>query len=75
MKNIEVDYHFIRDRVLRKNLQVKYISTNDQLSDIFTKTHPTTRFCFLRSKLMLPVAPLSLRGDERGRQLNNACNG
>lgn len=26
-KHIEVDYHFVRDRVPRKNLQVKYIAT------------------------------------------------
>ena len=43
-KHIEVDYHFIRERVLRRDLHVKYISTGDQLADIFTKSLPTSRF-------------------------------
>jgi hypothetical protein len=37
MKPIEVDYHFIRDRVLKKLLDVRFISTRDQLADGFTK--------------------------------------
>ena len=36
-KHIEVDYHFIRDRVLQKRLDVQFISTNDQVADGFTK--------------------------------------
>uniref|UniRef100_A0A2N9I200 CCHC-type domain-containing protein n=1 Tax=Fagus sylvatica TaxID=28930 RepID=A0A2N9I200_FAGSY len=36
-KHIEVDFHFIRERVLRKDLQVQFVSTADQLADIFTK--------------------------------------
>jgi hypothetical protein len=37
MKPVEVDYHFIRDRVLKKLLDVRFISTRDQLADGFTK--------------------------------------
>jgi hypothetical protein len=37
-KHIEVDFHFVRDRVLRKDLIVKFVSTIDQLVDIFTKS-------------------------------------
>ena len=66
-KHIEVDYHFICECVLRKDLQVRYITTNDQLADVFTKSLPTTRFQFLRSKITLPIAPMNLRGDEKGR--------
>lgn len=62
-KHIEVDYHFICERVLRKDLQVRYITTDDQLADILTKSLPTT----LHSKITLPIAPMNLRGDERGR--------
>jgi histone deacetylase 1/2 len=36
-KHIEVDYHFVRERVAHKLLQIKFISSNDQLADIFTK--------------------------------------
>jgi hypothetical protein len=37
MKHIEVDYHFVRDRVVKKLLDVRFISTSDQVGDGFTK--------------------------------------
>ena len=36
-KHIEVDYHFVRERVARKLLDIEYISTRDQIADGFTK--------------------------------------
>ena len=51
-KHIEVDYHFVREKVLRKDLLIKYIPSNDQLADIFTKGLPSSRFHWLASKLM-----------------------
>ena len=36
-KHIEVDYHFVRECVSQKQLQIKFISSKDQLADIFTK--------------------------------------
>ena len=62
-KHIEVDYHFVREKVLRKDLQVKYIATGDQLADVFTKSLPSSRFAFLRSKIMVSIDPMVLRGD------------
>jgi hypothetical protein len=40
MKHIEVDYHFVHDRVLQKLLDVRFNSTNDQVADGFTKPLP-----------------------------------
>jgi hypothetical protein len=37
MKHIEVDYHFVRDQVTQRLLDVRFISTSDQLADGFTK--------------------------------------
>jgi hypothetical protein len=37
MKHVEIDYHFVRDRVLQKMLDVRFISTKDQVADGFTK--------------------------------------
>uniref|UniRef100_A0A2N9FJA4 Integrase catalytic domain-containing protein n=1 Tax=Fagus sylvatica TaxID=28930 RepID=A0A2N9FJA4_FAGSY len=54
-KHIEVDFHFVRERVLRKDLLVKFVSTVDQLADIFTKSLPTNRFLDLRHNLIVPV--------------------
>jgi hypothetical protein len=36
-KHIEVDYHFVRERVSRKLLEVDFVSTRDQVTDGFTK--------------------------------------
>jgi hypothetical protein len=37
MKHVEVNFHFVRDRVAHKLLEVRFISTNDQIADGFTK--------------------------------------
>jgi hypothetical protein len=37
MKHIEVDYHFVRERVLKKLLKIDFISSKDQVADGFTK--------------------------------------
>jgi hypothetical protein len=52
-KHIEVDYHFVRENVVRGDLLLQFISTHDQLADIFTKALPSTRFLQLCSKLMV----------------------
>jgi hypothetical protein len=36
-KHIEVDVHFIREKVANKDVCLKFISTIDQVADIFTK--------------------------------------
>ena len=36
-KHIEIDFHFVRERVSNKLLQIRLISTNEQLADGFTK--------------------------------------
>jgi hypothetical protein len=37
-KHIEVVYHFVRERVARKQLDIRFISTHDQVADGFTMT-------------------------------------
>jgi hypothetical protein len=37
-KHIEVDYHFVHERVAKKQLDIQFISTQDQIADGFTKT-------------------------------------
>ena len=36
-KHIKDDYHFVRERVAQKLLQIDYVSTGDQVTDGFTK--------------------------------------
>ncbi|KAK1653449.1 hypothetical protein QYE76_071254 [Lolium multiflorum] len=39
-KHIEIDYHFVRERVAHNRLAIKFISTKDQIADGFTKALP-----------------------------------
>ena len=68
-KHIEVDYHFVCEKVLRKDLMVKFISSNDQLADIFTKGLPFSRFHWLTSKLMWKFP---FRLDRKSTRLNSS---
>jgi hypothetical protein len=61
-KHIEVDYHFVRDRVAQKSLTVKFLSSKDQLADVFTKPLVSARFAHLRTNLNVCPQPLGLRG-------------
>jgi hypothetical protein len=36
-KHIEIDYHFVRERVSNRLLDIKFISAKDQIADGFTK--------------------------------------
>jgi hypothetical protein len=51
-KHVEVDYHFVRERVVRGDLKVHFIPTVDQLADLLTKALPTPRFLQLSNKLL-----------------------
>lgn len=36
-KHIEVDYHFILENIVNKDVSTRYISTADQVADILTR--------------------------------------
>jgi hypothetical protein len=50
-KHIEIDFHFVRERVAAGELDIRFISSNDQLADVFTK--PATRQMLDRFKTNL----------------------
>jgi hypothetical protein len=52
-KHIEVDFHFVRERVTSKQLDVWFISSADQVVDGFTKSLPTLRLEMFRRNLNL----------------------
>ena len=62
-KHVEIDYHFIRERVMCRTLRIQYTPSTDQLVDAMTKPLSSFRFCNLRCKLTILPSPLSLRGN------------
>ena len=36
-KHIEIHYHFVRDLIMKKQIQLKYIATEENLADCLTK--------------------------------------
>jgi hypothetical protein len=59
-KHIEIDYHFVRDRVAAKSLIVKFLSSKDQLADILTKQLVSNQFQQLTSNLNVCSSTLLL---------------
>jgi hypothetical protein len=64
-KHIDLDYHFFREKIENKQLQVKFICSADQIGDFFTKSLGRTRFQLLRSKLHVFPKLSSLRGADK----------
>ena len=52
-KHIEIDFHFVRERVAQKLLQIRCIASKDQLADGFTKPVTATQLARFRSNLNL----------------------
>jgi histone deacetylase 1/2 len=52
-KHIEIDFHFVRERVAKKLLEIRFISTNDQVADGFTKPLPRVKLREFRNNLNL----------------------
>jgi hypothetical protein len=50
-KHIEIHFHFVRERVAQKLLDVRHISSGDQLADGFTKALPLAKLIQFRSNL------------------------
>ncbi|XP_042041318.1 uncharacterized mitochondrial protein AtMg00810-like [Salvia splendens] len=65
-KHIELDMHFVRDKVLNNELELRHVPTKDQIADIFTKPLSHQSFVKLRERLgLVSLASLGLRGRVR----------
>jgi len=56
-KHIEIDVHFVRERVAKKQLQVQLVPSKKQLADAFTKALPTRQFEDFKPNLNLVREP------------------
>jgi hypothetical protein len=52
-KHIEIDFHFVRERVAQKLLDIRFLPSCDQLADGFTKPLSTTKMKDFRVNLNL----------------------
>ena len=50
-KHIEIDFHFVRERISCKNLEIKFILSKDQVVDGFTKALPVSSLHEFRRNL------------------------
>ena len=57
-KHVEIGIHFVRDYVTNEVLNVLFVSTKDQLTDILTKLLSSLRFSILKNKLSVLSNPL-----------------
>ncbi|GKA17649.1 retrovirus-related pol polyprotein from transposon TNT 1-94 [Tanacetum coccineum] len=61
-KHIDVRYHFIKEQVKNRVVELYFVRTEYQLADIFTKPLPRERFNFLIEKLsMRSMSPETLK--------------
>jgi histone deacetylase 1/2 len=56
-KHVEVDYHFVHDRVAKKEIQIRFVPSWDQLADVLTKPLPVASFIAFQFKLQVDPPP------------------
>jgi len=52
-KHIQIDFHFVRERVTRRQIEVRFVSTEDQIADGFTKALSQRKFEEFKNNLNL----------------------
>ena len=50
-KHIAIKYHYVRELVEEKEVKIEYVSSKEQIFDIFTKPLPKDAYEYLRGKL------------------------
>ena len=68
-KHIEIDLHFMRERVALGDVRVMHVPTSAQYTDIFTKGLPTSLFQEFRSSLNVQGFDDQTAGGVLARQL------
>ena len=50
-KHIEIKYHFIRDWAQKGAVKLEFVSTDEQVTDILTKSLPRGKHVYFRDKM------------------------
>ena len=50
-KHIEIDCHFVREKIESGDIVTSYVNSNDQLADVFTKSLRSPRTNYICNKL------------------------
>jgi hypothetical protein len=66
-----VHYHFIREKVLAKEIDLIYVNTEDQVADIFIKALGTNKLKRFRKMLGVLEVDLSLKGNVENSSLTS----
>jgi hypothetical protein len=61
-KHIKINFHFVRDKVASKTLDVRFISSKDNLADILTKPTSSPYCALMRTKFNVVFPLPCLRG-------------
>lgn len=61
-KHVEIDRHFIKEKLGSKQICVPYVSSKSQLANVLTKVLPTTTFQNLINKLGMQIILASALG-------------
>ncbi|KAI5349121.1 hypothetical protein L3X38_002008 [Prunus dulcis] len=64
IKHLDIDFHFVRERVQRNDLTVQYIPTEEQVADVFTKGLHSPVFLSHCANMRLGNLELDLRGND-----------
>jgi len=70
-KHIEVHYHFIRKKVLAKEINLIHVNIKDQVADIFTKALGIDKLKKFRQMLVVLEVDLSLKGSVENSSSTN----
>ncbi|WMV51769.1 hypothetical protein MTR67_045154 [Solanum verrucosum] len=52
-KHFDIDYHFVREKIVQGMIKTHHVSTKDQLTDLLTKGLWKTSHSYLMTKLSL----------------------
>jgi hypothetical protein len=63
IRHLERRHHFLRDHVEKGDIEMRYINTERQLTDIFTKPLYSSRFAALWGKLVFAILMTWFEGE------------